>query len=190
MYEHGFTTVAMSDKFNKTGRIFYEARIDSAVGCAQLGWAGDKFAPSSGDITDDKGVGDDEDSWGADGLRRVAFHDREQSPFDVSWTDGDVIGVAADLNSGRILYALNGDWITVFDGINVPTSGLAPALAATGGFSATLNFGGDSFAFGKPDKTFASVKQADSHCHMSPSRKTAFGAKLEAVSHHPKGPFR
>ena len=172
--------------------MFLEARVDAATGCAQLGWISDSFvtsppppdggddddaaAPSGGPPT--SGVGDDARSWAVDGLRRVAWHGGGKLAFGASWTTGDVIGVAADLDEGRLLFGHNGAWTCVFEGLSLATAsgGLAPALSASRGFCTTLNLGcgGTPFAFGPPDETYVDVH-------------AALGCALEATartSHH------
>ena len=153
-----FNTVAASDAYVKTGRVFFEARIDAAVGCVQLGWISDGFARS--DEPSGEGVGDNRHGWAADGLRQCKWHGAELPGFDASWATGDVVGVAADLDAGRLHFAVNGAWACAFEGIAVPASGLAPALTADSGFAATLNLGNAAFAFGPPDESYVSVQSA------------------------------
>ena len=157
-----FNTIAASDVYVKTGRVFFEARIDVAVGCVQLGWISDGFArsdkPSDGD-----GVGDDLHSWAGDGLRQQRWHGGELDGFDAAWATGDVVGVAVDLDAGRLHFAVNGAWAGAFDGIAVPASGLAPALSGSGGFAATLNLGNATMAFGPPDESYLTVQSAMSN---------------------------
>ncbi len=96
-----------------------------------------------------KGVGDDGSSWGVDGSSSLKWHDGESSPFSGLWREGDVVGLACDLQEGRgrLLVSLNGDFAlphgTAFD---LPTGrlegGLCPALSAGFGLI-RCNFGYD-----------------------------------------------
>ena len=86
-----FNTVAASDAYVKTGRVFFEARIDAAVGNVQLGWISDGFARS--DEPSDEGVGDDRHSWAGDGLRQQRWHGGEGADSDARWAAGDGVGV-------------------------------------------------------------------------------------------------
>ena len=63
----------------------------------------------------DNGVGDCESSWGADGACHVLWHGGSQAPWDVEWRDGDVVGVAADVTEGSLLFARNGEWAKTFE---------------------------------------------------------------------------
>eukprot|EP00662_Eupelagonemidae_sp_cell21_P014408 gene14408-biopygen118535 len=79
---------------------------------SKIGWASPSFARIDG--YSDKGVGDDEHSWGVDGMRKVKLGAGNAQPWDTEWRDGDVIGVAANLSSGQLFFARNGAWQHVF----------------------------------------------------------------------------
>ena len=114
----------------------------------------------SDEPSDGTGVGDDLHSWAGDGVRQQSWHGGEGAGFDAAWATGDVVGVAADLDAGRLHFAVNGAWACAFEGIAVPASGLAPALSGDSGFAATLNLGNAAFAFGPPDESYVSVQSA------------------------------
>jgi hypothetical protein len=88
----------------KSGKWYYECTIHTAGTIAQIGWADDGFAPreDNGD-----GVGDDSHSWGYDGARRRKWHDGGHD-WGLRWGDGDIIGVAADLDQRTVSFSFNG----------------------------------------------------------------------------------
>ena len=51
------------------------------------------------------GVGDFTDSWAVDGSRQQTFHPAEQNEWPIAWAGGDVIGFAADMDSGTLLFS-------------------------------------------------------------------------------------
>ena len=70
------------------------------------------------------------------------------------WRDGDVICCAADLATGDLLFALNGDWdgpdVRAFSGIDIPVEGLAPACSASRGFTCVFNLGDRAWRYAPP----------------------------------------
>merc|ERR1712232_764501 len=67
---------------------------------------------ASDDCYSGSGVGDDPESWGFDGVRGATWHDgpsRWACP-QASWKAGDVIGFAANLDTGMITCSKNGVW--------------------------------------------------------------------------------
>ena len=77
------------------------------------------------------------------------------------WADGDVIGVAADLPNGELLFARNGEWETVFSGVH-PAGGMYPAFS-TKGANYTANFGATPFRFPPPDDAYQVVSGISGH---------------------------
>eukprot|EP01047_Picozoa_sp_COSAG01_P072374 COSAG01_NODE_11492_length_1922_cov_148.682940_2_plen_94_part_00 len=57
-----------------------------------------------------EGVGDDACSWGVDGARVQAWGDGGGKEYGQAWQEGDVIGLAAILDTGAISFGLNGSW--------------------------------------------------------------------------------
>ena len=141
---NGFNTVcADSARVPRGGRGYFEVEIERCVGDVQLGWVG---AVEAVDEETWDGVGDDETSWGVDGKRVRKWHGGGH-PYEIArkWRDGDVICCAADLATGDLLFALNGDWdgpdVRAFSGIDIPVEGLAPACSASRGFTCVFNLG-------------------------------------------------
>ena len=75
--------------------------------------------------------------------------------------DGDVVTAAADLATGDLRFAVNGDWAaadaTAFPNIAVPSDGLVPALTGGYGFVCTINLGDRPFKCRPPDASYRPV---------------------------------
>eukprot|EP00662_Eupelagonemidae_sp_cell21_P056946 gene56946-biopygen110660 len=97
--------------------------------------------------------------WKHDGLMHRVLHDKRtgqtgelqtdwcsppSQPWGTHWSDGDVIGIAADMSKGEPLFARNGECETVFSNVR-RTGGLYPAFTTDADF--TANFGADPFRF-------------------------------------------
>ena len=85
----------------------------------QLGWAAPGFDQSVVG-NNGEGVGDCADSWSIDGAREYVWHDGDTADCDTAsgWSDGDVLGLAADLDAGTISFGLNGAWgAPAFEGV-------------------------------------------------------------------------
>ena len=141
-------------------RAFYEVTLVAFTtdDTTQFGWANAEFEHSVrltiGDHGDHEGVGDDDRSWAADGARQLKWFAGEET-FGELWVKGDVLGFAADCESGRILFARNGEWSTLFEGIDpARMRGLYPALSGASHeqpLEIAVNFGDRPFAHGPPD---------------------------------------
>ena len=100
----GFNTLcAERARAPRNARVFFEVTIERCVGVVQLGWIGTvvRCDQESGD-----GVGDDQVSWGVDGIRLKKWAGGD-TPYRTArkWRDGDVIGCAADLRAAPLLRA-------------------------------------------------------------------------------------
>ena len=149
----GFNTVcAESARVPRGGRGYFEVEIERCVGYVQLGWVG---AVEAVDKKTNQGVGDNETSWGVDGVRLKKWHGGGDA-YEIArkWRDGDVICCAADLATGDLLFALNGDWdgpdVRAFSGIDIPADGLAPACSASRGFTCVFNLGDRAWRHAPP----------------------------------------
>lgn len=147
-----------------SGKLFYEitaANVDRGI--AQAGWADlsafDGCASRTGE-----GVGDDKHSWGFDGNRCQKWGNAGAKGFGKSWTSGDVLGCAIDLDAKKVLFGLNGSWDKpmgiAFEGDEVSFKGpVAPAVTAQGdNYSLQMNFGASPFKYGPPDASFKAFK--------------------------------
>jgi len=55
------------------------------------------------------GVGDDKSSWAYDGKRKLMWA-KGGKPWGGSWKSGSVVGVAADVDTGTLMFCLDGSW--------------------------------------------------------------------------------
>ena len=160
-----FSTVAAPRGVVLNGKkAWYEITFTSGDGVSQIGWGTSDFSTSvrysgDGDSDDDSdGVGDCTDSWGFDGQRVCKWFDGNHHSWGKKFeaTGGRVLGVAADMVEGKILFGLDGDWGkpmgVAFDNLSTEL-GLFPALSAEG-MKVKVNFGEDEMKFGPPDESY------------------------------------
>jgi hypothetical protein len=110
------------------------ARAYRRVSCNVAGFATTAFETHEKQSTD--GVGDDTSSWAFDGQRTRKWHGNgTQLNWDVTWSKGDIIGLAANLASGQILASKNGRWLgSGFIGEAI-AAGVYPAVTAGDGMT-------------------------------------------------------
>ena len=144
----GFSTVGLPSA-SSAGKIFFEVELVTVGSYPQIGWASEAFVCGA-NAPAGEGVGDDDDSWGADGARKMLWHSGSAA-WDVEWADGDVIGVAADLTAGTIWFGKNGSWTIGFS--DVQATRLYPALTGSGLICCVRL--GDECRLPAPDETFA-----------------------------------
>lgn len=129
-----FATVgARGDLIVKSGVLYYEVEVVAAEGVPQIGFATEAFEAGVDEFTGD-GVGDDADSWGLDGTRKARCHDGP-SEWPCQWAVGDVIGLCANVEQGKIAASKDGSWEepngVVFESEKIK-QGVYPALTGTG----------------------------------------------------------
>ena len=90
------------------GRAYYEITILELKGCIQAGWASTRMRGS--DLKSNDGVGDCPFSWAADGDRQLKWHLAHTGLWGGRWTEGDVIGIACDLNSRELSWYIVTFW--------------------------------------------------------------------------------
>jgi hypothetical protein len=133
----------------------------------QIGWAAwpPSFSPKKA-----SGVGDDEASWAADGLRRTLFHGGalSRASFGTSWHEGDVISVAADLQRGAISFARNGEWAECYSGVDAAQ--LFPAVSSGPGALFRVNLGAEPLVHPSPDPHQCAPLLRDGDGGMAPLR--------------------
>ncbi|KAG6508926.1 hypothetical protein ZIOFF_034308 [Zingiber officinale] len=125
------------------GKWMYEVTLETS-GIQQLGWA-----IISCSFTDQKGVGDSDDSYAYDG-RRVNKWNKDPVSYGQSWVVGDVIGCCIDLDNDEISFFRNGVSLGVaFDRIQKmnPENGYYPAISLSDGECCDLNFGARPFKY-------------------------------------------
>jgi len=133
------------------GKWQYEVTVTRA-GRAALGWATSDFFGSWEACV---GVGGCPASWGFgyDGRASVTVHDGKPHAFGQKWHLNDVIGVAVDLATGAVTYALNGAVVEPFGvapGLTVavpPAGWVVPALSYRSDFTGLLNLGAHGLRF-------------------------------------------
>ncbi|KAG2646950.1 E3 ubiquitin-protein ligase RKP-like [Panicum virgatum] len=125
------------------GKWMYEVTLETS-GVQQLGWA-----TLSCPFTDQKGVGDADDSYSFDGWR-VTKWNNDPKPYGQPWAVGDVIGCCINLDAGEISFYRNGTSLGVaFDGIRSvePSKGYYAAISLSEGERCHLNFGSHPFRY-------------------------------------------
>eukprot|EP00937_MAST-01D_sp_MAST-1D-sp2_P000642 g642.t1 len=167
----GFASYVVANRLFNKGRWYYEITVRCAPGspmCPQLGWAGANFVVHASQ----DGVGDDTSSWGVDGVRVKAWHGGPKS-FGKEWKDGDVIGVAADLEpptpdaapANTLRFSHNGSWDepmgAAFERISY-VHGIRPALTLGRNFACEVNFGEKPFVHAPPPLPGSKATKGDS----------------------------
>jgi len=105
-----FSTVGAPGMCAESGVVYYELEILKSGGYPQFGFA-QKDSIEQADEYVNSGVGDNETSWGVDGCRSCKWHgDSEDDSWKGTWTDGNVIGLAANLDKGMIAVSKDGNW--------------------------------------------------------------------------------
>ncbi|XP_010261124.1 PREDICTED: E3 ubiquitin-protein ligase RKP isoform X2 [Nelumbo nucifera] len=138
------------------GKWMYEVILETS-GIQQLGWA-----TISCPFTENKGVGDAEDSYAFDG-HRVKKWNKDPEPYGQSWVVGDVIGCCIDLDHNQISFYRNGVSLGVaFYGVSKmgPGLGYYPAISLSRGERCNLNFGALPFRY--PIKGFQPLQNSPS----------------------------
>ena len=113
------------------GKGYYEVEILVLDECPEFGFAMLGFERVRSYTSD--GVDDDEHLWAVDGVREVKFHEGKV-PYECTWKEGDVVGLACDLERGQVLVSVNGSF--------APPNGLAfelPPAAVWRGLFAALS---------------------------------------------------
>merc|ERR1712194_801510 len=124
-----FASIGSPDSIATSGVLYYEVELLHLSGLPQFGFATTSFACTDENSGD--GVGDDDGSWGLDGVRQLAWYDGSAS-WECKWSVGDVIGFAANVDLGKIAVSKNGDWAiekcgVVFDNEKVK-AGVYPCM--------------------------------------------------------------
>ena len=121
--EQHWITVGAPDALTVSGVLYYEIALPSPLpsleqhgengGCPQLGFVTREFAVlhAASDEENIMGVGDDEFGWAVDGERQMRWH-VNRTAWPQTWQGGDVISLAANIDSGGVAIAQNGVWTT------------------------------------------------------------------------------
>lgn len=135
-----FSTGARGVTGKSSGKWFFEARCNSTGSTV--------FAIGIGDaatsLTADVGSGTSNSySYRADGYR---YHNG-WSNTGVTYTVGDYIGIALDMDAQTLSYYKNGTLVVTVTGLS---GTYYPMFSGTGSASTTVNFGATAFAYSKP----------------------------------------
>ncbi|XP_010526636.1 PREDICTED: E3 ubiquitin-protein ligase RKP [Tarenaya hassleriana] len=158
------------------GKWMYEVTLETS-GILQLGWA-----TIACPFTDQKGVGDADDSYAFDG-RRVSKWNKEAEPYGQSWVAGDVIGCCIDLNCDEISFFRNGVSLGIaFSGIRKlgPGFGYYPAISISQGERCELNFG--AYPFKYPIEGFLPLQEPPSGRSFAAQLLKCFSRLLDLQS--------
>eukprot|EP00929_Paragymnodinium_shiwhaense_P031970 TRINITY_DN1779_c0_g3_i1.p1 TRINITY_DN1779_c0_g3~~TRINITY_DN1779_c0_g3_i1.p1 ORF type:complete len:1004 (+),score=229.06 TRINITY_DN1779_c0_g3_i1:16-3027(+) len=148
-------TAGAKDLTRRSGRFYHEVELGadfSEVADPQLGWLTDNFVEKDYDCS---GVGDDIEGWAVDGIRQKRWHN---GPLDGAWPrkwrGHDVIGFAIDLDAGRMLFSLNGDWVDSLQmTFEAPhDQGFFPAVSTKGHF--VMHIPRKTWQFAAPDSSY------------------------------------
>merc|ERR1719152_1101401 len=124
-----FSTLGVTEATASSGVIYYETTLLEMQGIPQIGFATAAFVTGDG-APRGEGVGDDEASWGLDGVRNCKWGGGGPKPWDCTWAVGDTIGVAANVELGMLAVSKNGEY---------------PAISASG-FKMSCAFAGFKYA--------------------------------------------
>jgi hypothetical protein len=122
------STGGIPGMIQRSGVLYYEYTIVKLGGTARVGFAVEGF--SSND------VGDDSISWGVNGRFKSKWHNGGKEPWPCTWTEGDVVGLSANIDAGVIAVSKNGDWFDDGGGVvfehEAIQAGVFPCLTAKG----------------------------------------------------------
>ena len=161
----GFAIVASPSAIVLSGRkAWYEVEFISG-GNFCIGWA-KKGYKTSDTSESTEGIGQCNESWGFNGLRGHKMFNGSSIKWGTKFyptgkvTAGQVLGVAADMVDGKILFSLDGSWEepmgVAFEGLDLEL-GLFPALEGGFDLEISVNFGDRDMKFSPPDESFEKI---------------------------------
>lgn len=155
-----------TETYVANGKCFYEVEILSVKGFPTFGWVSRDFEVGINHLFD-CGVGfprEDSlshDSWAIDGVNQRKWPSKVG--FGRPWQTGDVVTIAADLDSGKLTFGLNGDYNSsmgvAFENIFHQRTrfALSPALSGSHNTQVRVNFGERPFKFPPPSNDYCPV---------------------------------
>ena len=156
-FGYGFATMGAPESVTKSGAMYYEIEIvDIGQPVVQFGFG---LAGDMADVVDHEnglGVGDNDKSWAVDGYRGQRWHNETPSPFGCSWYAGDVIGLAVNVEAGKIAVSRNGSWSkndncgVVFHSDSISSSDVFPAFSAGTANKVRYNMEKEHFKYAPP----------------------------------------
>eukprot|EP00727_Mastigamoeba_balamuthi_P007603 m51a1_g3463 hypothetical protein (383) ;mRNA; f:731290-732966 len=134
---------ARANVFVSSGKYYYEVRVVSS-GSMRIGWSTESWPGSDY-------LGNDDQSWGYDGSQCSKYHDGNGSSYSTeSWSQGDIIGCALDLDLGTISYTRNCEPIgTAFDSVRAGVF-YTPSFSLSRRQRLVVNFGKEEFCSKPP----------------------------------------
>ena len=106
----GVSTVGAPETLVTSGVVYYEFEVLSIDGGApQIGFAlkdGLELSYTHLGV----GCGNNDTSWALDGARQVKLFGGKKAKWPCRWGCGDVIGLAANVDAGKIAVSKNGNW--------------------------------------------------------------------------------
>jgi hypothetical protein len=135
-----FPSIVAANVVLEAGKWYYEVTV-KAVGPhrhVQVGWAGLSF---TGRENHTVGVGDDNQSWAfcTDGRK---WHKNKGEPYGQLVREGDIIGVAVDLDHSMCSYSLNGSWVPPMgEAFKAVANNIRPAVTLQPNACVAVNFG-------------------------------------------------
>ena len=106
----GVSTVGAPEALVTSGVVYYEFEVLSMDGGApQIGFAlkdGLELSYTHLGV----GCGNNDTSWALDGARHAKLFDGKTAKWPCRWATGDVIGLAANVDVGKIAVSKNGNW--------------------------------------------------------------------------------
>jgi len=129
-----FSSVGAPQMLAKSGVLYFEVEVLDIDGMSQVGFASESFILASEETIE--GVGDDMESWAVDGTNCCALHDVAKD-WTCNWVVGDVVGLAANVDVGKIAVSKNGCWLdeegvgVVFHSLSI-CKGVYPAFYGLG----------------------------------------------------------
>lgn len=137
-----------------SGKFYFEVFVATLVGTGLDAMIG--LSDGSMDVTT-QFTGQTAGSYGYYKLNGNKYNSNTAAAFGTSYTEGDVIGVAADLSAGKVWWAKNNTWPASGDpaaGTNAAYTGLAgslfPAISFFQDSALTGRFKSSSFSYTPP----------------------------------------
>jgi len=153
-----FATVRSAQRCQLGGKGYYEMEILEIKELSRHRYG---FATASFErvlAASDKGLGDNNQSWAVNGMAQVAMHNTEKEYKCDKWKNGDVIGLACDLEKMQMHVSVNGSFAApngvVFElAPDAVRDGLFAALAGSSG-KVRFNLGESAFRHAPPAADF------------------------------------
>jgi len=140
-FGRGLTTVGVPGALTFSGVLYYEVSILVSLGVPLFGFATRGFEAEGGSPV----LGSDDVSWAVNGFQQVLSHGGRSRPWSCEWKVGDVIGLAANVDAGKIALC-KGEWSdprhgVVFESERIK-AGVFPCITASL-YAVRYNFDGD-----------------------------------------------